>query len=349
MHGLDFISKEIKQYLTTKSVDTDVWKDENLNEFSSRTGYAVSLIFQEKEIIIFSLLQWASIAIAYYIWVQILGWIPPEVWESDSKIFDFALNILFLVWSFICVAIAAYPIAIFTGAIGASHFLREQGYESTIAACLKLALPNSHKLWMYHTVDGWLTVEIILERLPKRGYFSNRTERLIKEALYYAWKVGTIGMPAALLTGSGLVEAGKKSISLVQYKLPDVIKLRGGYSVTCWIIGIATYVGSIYFFIKFDDLFESTHKIFTFYFWMGVPILISVGVIQLFIRPIYVIASSKLYSDYLNEKGEKINLEGLPSKGLSAFVAFCVLCIMVLTIYLYREQLGIMSILSVTG
>jgi hypothetical protein len=71
---------------------------------------------------------------------------------------------------------------------------------------------------MFHTADAWITVNMILERLPKRNMPSPE-EMALKEALYYAWKVGTIGVPASLLTGNGLIEAGEESISLVKNKL----------------------------------------------------------------------------------------------------------------------------------
>jgi len=349
MFDLKFISSDVRLYLDKNGAEDNIWKDENISEFTNRGAYAISLIFQEKEIILFSMLQWIAIAVAYYIWVQMLGWIPSEVWESDSKINDFLLNVAFLIWSFLCVALAAYPISVLTGAMGAAHFLRQQGCSSTIAACLKLALPNSKKLWMFHTVDGWLTVDIILERLPKKGYFADTATRVLKEAIYYAWKVGTIGMPAALLTGKGLKEAGNESILLVKAKLWDVIKLRGGYSAVCWLVGVITYVGAIMFFIRYNSLFEGENTIFTFYLWMGVPILMAVGVIKLFIRPIFVIASCKLYSDYLIENGKTIEFRDLPSKGESTFVAFLVLCVFLFAIFLYKEKLGLMNILRVAS
>ena len=349
MFNLDFISKDVKDYLEKNRIERNTWSEENLSEFTGRSSYAVSLIFKEKEILLFSLLQWVAIGLAYYIWVQLLKWIPNEVWESHSKIYDLALNLAFLGWSFICVALAAYPISILTGAMGAAHFLRQQGHASTIAACLTLALPNSKKLWMFHAADGWFTVDMILERLPQKSYLSRSAERAIKEALYYAWKVGTIGVPAALLTGKGLIEAGKESISLVKNRLWDVIRLRGGYSIACWIVGILAYIGSILFIIKSNGLFQADHKIFTFYFWMGVPILIAVGVISLFVRPVFVISSCKLYSDYLKEIGKSTEFGCLPGKGVSAFVAFLVLCCILFTIFIYREELGLMSILRVAG
>lgn len=348
MFNLDFIGKDVRAHLDKKGIKKNIWKGENLAEFSSRSAYAISLIFREKEIILFSLLQWVAIALAYYLWVQILGWIPDEVWESDSKINDISLNLAFLAWSFLCVALAAYPIGVLTGAMGAAHFLREQGHSSTIAACLKLALQNSTKLWMFHVVDGWLTVNIILERLPKKGHFNPgvAAQRAVAEAFYYAWKVGTIGVPPALLTGKGLIEAGKESISLVKSKTWEVVKLRGGYSAVCWIIGIAAYIGAIAFFILFPSPFEAGHKMFSFYAWMGVPILVAVGVVNLFVRPIYVIASCHLYSDFLKENGRSVEFGNLPGKGMSAFAAFLVLCAIVSVVFLYREETGLMALLS---
>ncbi len=347
MFGLDFIRNDVNAMLAVTGGKARIWTDENLAEFSSRARYASALILREKEIIVFSMLQWVAIALAYYLWVQLLGWIPEEVWESKSKIHDIPLNLAFLAWSLLCVALAAYPIGVFTGAMGAAHFLREQGYPSTIASCLKLSLPASFRLWMFHAVDGWMTVDMILERLPKKDYFTSMSKRALKEALYYSWKVGTLGMPAALLTGAGLVDAGKDAVSLVKNRFWDVIRLRGGYSIVCWVIGVATYVGSIVFFMNHPLLFERGHRLFTFYFWMGVPILVSVAVINLLVRPIYVIASCKLYSDYLKEQGRRVELGRLPGNGTSAFVAFLVAVAIAGFIYMVREEIGLMDILRV--
>lgn len=348
MLDLDFIGEDVREYLDKNGIKKNTWKGENFSEFSSRSAYAISLIFREKEIILFSLLQWAAIALAYYLWVQILGWIPDEVWQSGSKNYDIPLNLAFLAWSFLCVALAAYPIGVLTGAMGAAHFLREQGHPSTIAACLKLALQNSNKLWMFHVLDGWLTVDIILERLPDKRYFSPAVvaRRAVAEAIYYAWKVGTIGVPPALLTGKGLIEAGKESISLFKSKSWEVLKLRGGYSAVCWIIAFAAYIGSMAFFISFPSPFDAANKMFSFYAWMGVPILVAVGVINLFVRPIYVIASCQLYSDFLKENGRSVEFGNLPGRGMSTFAAFLVLCAILFVIFLYREEMGLMALLS---
>lgn len=346
MFDLDFIGDETRKHLEKQAVDTSVWRSGNVGAFGSSSVYAIRLIFTEKEILLFSILQWVAIGIAYLIWVQFIGWIPMEVWESESDLAGLAINIVFLGWSFACVALAAYPIAILTAAMGAAHFLREQGNPSTIASCLKLALPNSKKLWMYHVADGWLTVDRILDRLPKRN-MGSAASRAVREAAYYAWKVGTIAMPPALLTGKGLRAAGKESVSLVKARLTDVLKLRGGYSVACWIVGVLSYVGTIFFIGSVGAFDDPVHPVLAVYMWAAVPILISVGIIKLFIRPIYVIASCKYYSDLLIDEGRPIVFEDLPGKGVSAFVAFAVLAIIVGFVFVFRQQLGVMDVLAV--
>ena len=88
---------------------------------------------------------------------------------------------------------------------------------------------------------------------------------------------------------------------------------------------------------------------FTFYLWAAVPILIAVAVIKLFIRPIFVIASCELYSDFITEQGEPVVFEDLPGKGTSAFVAFAVLAIIIGAVIVFRQQLGLMDVLAVAG
>jgi len=73
-------------------------------------------MFTEKEALFFVLLQWLVIFLVYLLWVQMLAWIPDEVWQStensdEGSIVDWIL----LLWSFICVGIAAFPIGILSG------------------------------------------------------------------------------------------------------------------------------------------------------------------------------------------------------------------------------------------
>lgn len=328
-------------------------KTEQVKAFFSHVVYAYRLIMQEKEIITFAVLQWSAIAVGYYLWVQMLDWIPPEVWKSAAESDDggsIADGIL-IAWSFVCVGVAAFPLSIFSACMGAVHFLRRQGKPSTIAACLNIVLPKAWSLWIFQWIDGWITVRQILIRLPKKRDRMNSWQKARGEALYFAWKLGTIGILPSLITGRGLVESCQQSILVVRHKAKEAVALRGGYSVLCWIVGIASYLGTIVFFHVFEDLLprhkEMHESVYTFYFWAAVPILVAVGIIQLFLRPIYVIASCDIFSDYLDGKNEKVILPVAPSKSKSALVGFIILVIILIIIFLYRHELGVMNLLSI--
>jgi uncharacterized membrane protein len=318
-----------------------------IRSFGSRISYAVSLGFKEKEIVLFGLLQWVSIGIGYLLWVQMLDWIPDDVWRRAAQTDGASVaDWILLAWSFVCVGVAAFPVGVLTGCMGATHFLHKQGRESTVATCLKLVLPQSWSLWSFHWADGWITVNQILERIPKK---ESRTNLAQSEALYYAWKLGIAGILPSIVTGNNLIASGKNSVAFVKDNFVEVAKLRAGYSALCWIVGIAAYVGPILFFWAFDVAPQSSEtygKVYTFYFWAAVPVLIAVGVVMLFLRPIFVLALCDLYSDYLDEKGERVELPENPPKTVSAVVAFGCLCIILAVVYIYRVELGLIEILS---
>lgn len=339
---IGFVRDEIIQLpgIDKKPVD-------GISSFNSRIGYTIGLAFKEKEIFFFALLQWASIGIAYLLWVQMLDWIPEEVWRSaaesdEGSVADYVL----LAWSFVCVGVAAFPVGILTGCMGATHFLHKQGRESTVATCLKLVLPQSWSLWSFHWIDGWITVNQILDRLPKEG---GRKNPVLSEALYYAWKLGISGVLPSIVTGNNLIKSGKNSVVFVKDNFVEVAKLRAGYSAVCWIVGIGAYIGAILLFMVVDIVPEGDEiygHIYTFYFWAAVPILIAVAIVMLFLRPIYVLALCDLYSDHLNRKGETANLPENPSKTMSALVAFWSFCIILAAVYTFRIELGIVALLS---
>lgn len=325
---------------------------ESLTGFFAYVGYAWNLMWQEKEIFTFALLQWAAVGAGYYLWVQMLDWIPVEVWRSAEGADEASVvDLILLAWSFVVVGVVAYFLGILSACMGAVHFIRRQGRSSSIAECLRIVLPKVWPLWIFTWIDSWITVNQILKRLPKKNDRTSPADRALSEALYYAWKIGTIGILPGLITGRGLVESCRQSIGVVRHKFKDVAKLRVGYSALCWVVGISAYIGTIYFFIMFRDLLPTGKEeiyghIYTFYFWAGVPILIAVSIVQIFLRPVYVIASCHIYSDYLNEKQERIMLPRSPSKGYSALVALGVLLLLLAAVFIYRDQLGITKMLS---
>ena len=60
-------------------------KEESISDFFNECWTSFKFILKEKENILFALLQLATIAIVYYIWVQMIGWIPQEVWDAIEK------------------------------------------------------------------------------------------------------------------------------------------------------------------------------------------------------------------------------------------------------------------------
>ena len=83
--------------------------------------------------------------------------------------------------------------------------------------------------------------------------------------------------------------------------------IRIGYSVFCWIVAILTYLSGIlnYGWIKEKFFPGDLHStIAEFYFFAGIPMLFSVAIIQLFIRPAYILAISDIYGRYISGKGE---------------------------------------------
>ena len=144
--------------------------------------------------------------------------------------------------------------------------------------------------------------------------------------------------------------ACRDSILVVKTRFLDAAKLRVGYSFLCWIIGVAAYIGTIFFFI-FGHFIPPHAEIYgfvyTFYFWAGIPLLAAIAVIELFLRPAYIVGSCELYAQYLVEHNKNILLPQPPSKGVSAFVFFAVLCFLVAIVFLYRSPLGINAALSV--
>lgn len=321
-----------------------------LAAFGARVGYALSLGLKEKEIFVFGLLQWAAIGLAYLLWVQMLGWIPEEVWRSaaDSNGGSVA-DLVLLAWSFFCVGLAAFPVGILTGCMGAAHLLHRQGRESTVAACLRLALPQSWALWSFHWIDGWITVNQIVERLPKKNDTTRPQQRALSEALYHAWKLGVVGVLPSIVADNGLVQSGKNSVGFVRDNFLEVATLRAGYSALCWIVGVGAYLGMILLLTVVEVVppgGDVHAHVYTFYLWAAVPIVVSLAVVMLLLRPVFVLAVCDLYSDHLEAKGERVDLPENPPRSVSAVVAFGCLCLLLAVAYLYRGELGLTDMLS---
>ncbi len=321
-------------------------KKEAAKSFFKDAKYAVSLIFQEKEIIFFALLQLVSIMAGYLLWVLVLDLIPEEVWQSldSSDEGTSPADLIVFAWSFICVGLVTYPLGIFTACMGAAHFLHRQGQESTVLKCLNIVMANSGRIWTFSWIDGWWTITRILERLPKKNDRTPLATKLIKEAIYQAWKLATLGVLPAFIIGRGTVDACKDSLGLLKDKFSELIKLRLGYSFICWVFGIGSYVLMIVIFPFAKDYMRSDNDMYTFYLFAGIPILFALIFIQLIFRPIYIISACNIYSDYILDNNIEVDLA--PNKKSASFILFIILVIAMVFGYAYRDELGITKMLE---
>jgi len=339
-----------KELADIKALNQKPSKTEALEGFWKRAKFSIKFMFTEKEALFFAFLQWMVIVWVYVLWVQMLSWIPDEVWKSAQNSDEGSIaDIILLVWSFICVWIAAFPIGILSACMWASYLLKKRTWSSDIASCFKLVLPNSFWIWIFSWIDGWWTMMRILDRLPKKNDRTPRATKLLKEAIYYAWKVGTIGILPALSTGRGTWGAIKHSLELVRRCTKDVLITRAWYSLLCWIVGVWAYIGWIIILIAFPDIINSTSweskMIYSFYMYACIPVFFAVWIVVLFLRPIYIISSFAIYENYLVHQWEDLILPR-NGTGKNIIIIFGIFLVVIFLLYFNRESLWILEMLA---
>ena len=349
----DFVRDELKDLPEFSELPKGKLKD-----FTSRIRYALSLGLKEKEIFFFGAMQWLSVVLAYFLWVQMLYWIPQPVWDYIGECIDgpgdadgctVAADIPLFLWGILCIFLAAFPIGILSSAMGTTHFLHKNGEESTVIKCLNAAFSNAFATWNFHFVDGYITVAQIMERLPDENDRRTPAQIAASEALYYAWKLGIAGVIPSLVLGNGVIESGKNSIKFVKANFIEIAKLRAAYSLLCWVVGILAYIGAIItLFLMGDEIYALSGglAIAKIYLYMVIPIAVSVSVVMIFLRPIYVLTICDMYSDYLSQNNETADLPNNPKNGRKAIILFIVICAIVALIAGFREQIGLTNTLS---
>jgi hypothetical protein len=272
--------------------------------------YAVKLMRQEQEILVFAGLQWLVIGLAYLLWIEVIASIPPSVWTEVNRALDDdqdavtgLAGLALWAWTLLIIITVAYPIALLNASIAAAHYLRASQQTSTIGRCLQLAFGNMGRLWLFTAMDAYVTVNAIIDRMPrKRG---RRTA--LEEATYYAWKVGTAGVLPSLVAGNSFVMAAKESVRLLEDQPVRTIAIRMAYSLLCWIVGVVAYVGTLGYFMAFGAPLSGENMLYHFYVLVGMPVMLAAGVACL-LRPVFVVAVTKLYTDVI-----PVNVEGAPS------------------------------------
>ena len=309
---------EAKKFLDDNGHKPKLFEKKNFIEFFQGIPTAFKIINENPQVLIFILLQWAVICVAYFVWLQILQWIPDRIWdaiaqanEGNRKLAFDLLNIILVVWSFVIVWIASYPISICNSAMVAVHDLRATQQTVTISKCLAVAIRHLGRIWSFTAIDAWITVRAILSRLPKKH---GRRRTAADEILYYAWKVATIAVVPALINGRGFIQAGKDSILLLTKQPGRALGLRLGYSAVCWVLAVLAYIAAIFYLMLFHVSPQDAHYIYNFYFIMATPILFVAGIICIAVRPFYLLSVAKFYTDNVDVTEEiKKDLVAMPT------------------------------------
>lgn len=341
---------EAKTILDTNGHKPKLFTWKNIFEFFNSIPEALEMLRKEPEILIFIVLQWVVIGLAYFAWIQMLQWIPDRVWDAiqtanadNRKLTLDLINIALFAWSIFIVIVASYPISICNSAMIAVHDLRASQQKVTLTKCFAVATHHLGRIWAFTSLDAWITLSTILKRLPKKG---GRTFTPMDELLYYAWKVATIAVVPALINGRDFVQAGKDSIRLLTTQPGRAIGLRLGYSAVCWIVGILAYITGIFILGASGFTMHDKHAIYNFYFIMAIPILFAVGVICILVRPIFLLGTAKFYTDSINVTAEiEKDITQTPTVGnfLSSWktIIFLVLVIILLICLFFGNQIGL--------
>ena len=362
-NNIAFVKDEISELPQMKNLSEED-KEGNKKDFTSKIGYAISLGFKEKEIFFFGVMQWIFVILGCILWLQMLSWVPQPLWDAVQECIDngnenctTVVDIPLTLWGYVCILLVAFPLGIFSSAMGTAHFLHKQNQKSTVIKCMQAALSNAWTTWTFHFIDGYITVRQIGNRLPQDSQGSAFLQEIIdarrakEEALYYAWKIGTAGVLPNMVLGNNLIASGKNSIMFVKDNFVEILKLRAAYSSICWVVGISAYVGGIVVMIFMGDAIYAESgglAIVKIYQFMLIPVAFATLIVIIFLRPIYVLTVCNLYSDYLHSIDEKPVLPNDPSVGKKAFILFGLICLLVILVIVFRDQIGLTDLFSST-
>lgn len=339
---LHFVVDESRNTIRSNRSGASVLNFDNLPFFTDSMKQSLRLFLKEKELIFLAALQWLFVAVGYLAVIKFIDWVPDEYWRElmqdtrGSRRGSGTICLTLMAWSAFVVIVISYPIGILTSAMAAVHMLHEIYETSTLSAALRLAMKNQGRVWAFASADGWITAKTIHDRLPSR-----RGRGLDKELLYYAWKLGTIGIIPALVNGKGLIDAGKDSLGMIKKHPWLCIKLRFSYSLVCWIIGVVAYISAVLIILSLDLSIGDDNLLYILYLWLFIPIVISTGIVMVVVRPFYILSVARLYTDTYSVDENNIEVALGSSGGAVLFFLFLILLTALGAIIFFAGPLGI--------
>ncbi len=294
--------------------------------FLSSVGAALRIAVSEKEILVFALLQLPVVAGFYVLWAEGIDWLTPP--GSGPPHLP-----LMIIWSAFAALGAFMALGLLSGSMGAAHLLRRQGQASTIAACLAVVWPRKWALMAVLLGEAYIGAVAALHQLP--AVAGGR-----------AMHVGAPGVLPGVIAGSGFDMAHRRAYFMGRHWPEHAIALRSGYATVCWTLGVALFVASFCVVYAYPEVLPRSLAMLQGggdASWLRratVPVLAGIGAVLLLPRPVYVIACTDLYADFVDEQHWTVTLPPPPSRIQSAEVALGLLLLLAGVVYLYRHELG---------
>lgn len=293
----------------------------SVKAFRDRIGRALQIIREEPEILAFAAAQWLVVLLGFVVWCLILFLLPEDGGRSAEPVsmtygVGYVITALAIasLWTLAVIVCVSLPVGVLSAAMGAAHLLRRSGEVSTPSRCLAIAWSNMRALWVYHAIDGYVTINAVLARLPKKNRNRSKLEMVTEELLYFAWKLACVGVLPAMICGHGLLESGKRSLGFVKAKLAPLMVLRAGYGGMCWAIGAGAYVcGMAMIFDVAPTLITWAGITSTWalvFITIGMPTIFALALVQVVLQPVYILTVCDLYADHLADTRERLSLAG---------------------------------------
>ena len=325
---------------------------ESLSYFSRCFLYSSKLIFKEKEIIFFALLQLVCIGLAYWSCVQMLhlmhdigpAYNGPRGYQGHGYVL--------LIWIIFVFILTGGLLGLLTACMGAAHFLHESGQESTIIKCLRIVLPKVWSIFKLYLIDACWAIGRVKTHMPLSIFYPKTltytrlsgnfvADRWMREAIYQAWKISLLGVLPALIVGRGTAEACKDSLGILKTHFKTLQQLKIAYSSLRWRIGLGALVIGMFFGPNiFPHLAEENYVLSVM-----LPMIFALFFIQVFLKPIYILSICRIYSHYVQENNIKIILPKVPAF-VSAFITLLFLAFIIWMAFLYQDTLEIEPIFS---
>ncbi|TVQ82870.1 MAG: hypothetical protein EA357_07845 [Micavibrio sp.] len=301
--------------------------------------YSWKLMAVEKEVILFIFLQWLTACLGLYMLLAVLLdpkfiFMAETAHATGTRAAWYGPDFIIWVWGTLCITVVALPFSIFASCIPVVHIIHHyEGRQSTISECMRVVLARVGSLWFFVWVDLYLTIF-----KPHYSRYDSWPVRLVKMALYEAWKVAAMSIHMNILTGRSWSELRTNTVELVKQRGWEMLGIRIGYLLVNGILFLAAwaclYWGLPLIFpvsdaegVGVDN--NSTGANFVFCLLL---IVLWLALINIFSRPAYLIAMSDIFADYIYQKPGDEHV--LPEKNEPvSWTPFFIYAVLIVTVF----------------